>query len=137
MSPYNPNTDYFEDPVIGNWLAENFRRKAAQTIGGQGNFAVRPEDLPPAQPQVQPPQNYLRRFINAVNPQQRGNTVRPPQMGNIDLYNRPRVQNPDGSVSSIRSMGFNIDGKEVLLPTVSDDGRIMSNEEAINQYRQT
>jgi hypothetical protein len=56
--------------------------------------------------------------------------------GNLDLTNRPSVLNADGSRSSVRSMSFQDrkNGPEVLVPTVSDDGRIMNDDQAIEQY---
>lgn len=59
------------------------------------------------------------------------------EAGNINLGNRPRVRNSDGSISTVRSMSFNEDGVEVLVPTVHPEGRIMSDDEAIARYRQT
>ncbi len=53
--------------------------------------------------------------------------------GNINLDNRVVVQNPDGSISTERSFSVNIDGLEVLLPTVVN-GKILSEDEAIDHF---
>jgi hypothetical protein len=57
--------------------------------------------------------------------------------GNIDLYNRPQVKMPDGKTATVKSISFNDGAKEVLIPTVSDDGRIMTDNQAIDNYYKT
>jgi hypothetical protein len=60
----------------------------------------------------------------------------------LDLKNRPYVSNraEDGNWynSTVRSMGFTDDqGRNVLVPSVSDDGRIMDDKEAWDEYLKT
>ena len=59
-----------------------------------------------------------------------------PVLGNIDIYNRTPVVNPDGSISTVDSFSVNIDGKEVLLPTIIA-GKRVSQDEAIDHYYET
>lgn len=58
--------------------------------------------------------------------------------GNIDLAGQPEVTNPDGSISTVASIGFQETpgGEEIVIPTVVGQRRV-SPEAAIAAYRQT
>jgi len=59
------------------------------------------------------------------------------QIGNIDLEHRPQVKMPDGSIATVYSGTFQLGNKWVLLPLVSDDGRIVHGSEAVRNFQQT
>lgn len=56
---------------------------------------------------------------------------------NIDLMNRPKVKNEDGTVSTVFSTGVEMDGHHYLLPRVTDEGEIVSPEEAVKVFKKT
>ena len=61
--------------------------------------------------------------------------------GNIDLTSRPSFRNADGSISTVDSASYNLDGKEVLLPTVwVKDGKAYHSDndaEIVQRYKET
>jgi hypothetical protein len=82
--------------------------------------------------------------MNAPDPVTTGATAAPAgkpsglvEAGNIDLAHRPVVKNGDGTISTVRSMSFEEDGKEILIPTVSPEGKILDDKAAIALYHKT
>jgi hypothetical protein len=57
--------------------------------------------------------------------------------GNLDLLSRPIVRNRDGTISTVKSMSINEDGKEVLIPLISKSGVSLSPDGAVALYRWT
>ena len=57
--------------------------------------------------------------------------------GNIDLRSRPVIHNPDGTVSTPRTLSIARDGRQYLIPTVSDEGELLSDQDAITRFEQT
>jgi len=58
------------------------------------------------------------------------------EAGNIDLTKRPKVKNPDGSVSTVRTIGIEMDGMHFNIPTVVGN-KVVSDKEAINYFKKT
>lgn len=47
------------------------------------------------------------------------------------------VKNPDGTTSTVRTISVNFGNGEVLIPTVHPNGYIMTDDEAIQRYKDT
>ena len=59
--------------------------------------------------------------------------------GNIDLYKQPKVNNPiTGETSTVFSKSFGLNGKEVLLSSVTPEGVFLkTNKEVLDYYKKT
>lgn len=55
--------------------------------------------------------------------------------GNIELKGREKIPVPGGH-ATVRSIGVNMDGSEVLIPTAYD-GKVHSDGESVQRYRET
>ncbi len=78
---------------------------------------------------------YAKNLKSSLSPQYQGLII----PGNIDLNNRPKVYNPEtGGHSTVWSMGIGLDnGKQALIPRVTDNGEILSEKEAIELFKKT
>jgi hypothetical protein len=63
-------------------------------------------------------------------------SAQPAVPGNLPLDVREQARNPDGSVSTVRTISIGTDKGEVLIPTVVN-GRVVSDDAAIRHYEQT
>ena len=57
--------------------------------------------------------------------------------GNIDLNRRKPYVGPFGEVSTVRSMSVGFGRTEFLIPTITEDGRVMTEREAIDTFVRT
>ncbi len=113
------------------WLAE-------QAARGKQRPVTPPRPLPPAAVSLQQVlEDDIKRQVDEGMFGGSGQ-ISPVPPGNIDLAMQPTVPNPQGGTSTVYSRSFNIDGEEVLLPSVTADGRLLqSDEEVIREYQQT
>lgn len=59
------------------------------------------------------------------------------ERGNIDVYDRPVRQNPDGSISTLQSFSVGFDGRHYLLPMIGEQGEQLDYNSAIDLFRRT
>lgn len=90
-------------------------------------------------------------LLDILATQPAASTAKPPEMfvvgkpkgllatGNINVLARPQVKLPDGKVATVHSMSFydDKDGSETLVPMISPDGKLLTQDQAKALYYET
>ena len=110
------------------------------TLAGVNYTDVYEEERAAIHAKENDPHAFLNRLrAEIAEPQATENQLPGSQNGGNLPWDKPIsvVKNSDGTTSTVRTTSVNIDNKEVLIPTVSPDGRVMSDAEAVKSFQTT
>lgn len=126
------------NPLALGKLADSLNRSVPRALYTSGKTSVAGEErgrLREEQSRKKAGEMVIGGFEDEEPPKmQKGGLVEP---GNIDTAKLPVLRNPDGTVSTVSTIGIGTeDGLEVVIPTIIN-GRRVSEEEARKHYEDT
>lgn len=105
---------------------KEYEVKYGSGIRGVPKGVINPEVGDPDTTDLQPPID--------VKPPNPFDALHP---GNIDLRHRPYVKFHNGKVATVRPIPVEIGGLTYLIPTIRDDGVLMTDQQAVDTFRNT